>query len=62
MNNKFEQPKKGSLSLQDLLQTVLHLISTKKFWIELFIMTFGMFIAALGTIRGKGIRERIADK
>lgn len=48
MNNKFEQPKKGSLSLQDLLQTVLHLISTKKFWIELFIMTFGMFIAALG--------------
>lgn len=40
--------KKGSLSLQDLLQTVLHLISTKKFWIELFIMTFGMFIAALG--------------
>ncbi len=48
MNNKFEQPKKGSLNLQDLLQTVLHLISTKKFWIELFIMTFGMFIAALG--------------
>lgn len=48
MNNKFEQPKKGSLSLQDLLQTVLHLISTKKFWIELFIMTFGMFVAALG--------------
>lgn len=30
------------------MQTVLHLISTKKFWIELFIMTFGMFIAALG--------------
>lgn len=34
--------------LRQMPQQLLHLLSTRKFWVELFIMTAGMFVAALG--------------
>ncbi len=48
MNNKTIQTKEGSSYLQNVLQKTIHILSTKKFWIELLIMTLGMFVAALG--------------
>nr|WP_148295506.1 YitT family protein [Prevotella dentasini] len=34
--------------MKSTLEMVMHLLTTKKFWVELIIMTVGMFVAALG--------------
>lgn len=47
--NPYPQTAKISWSqMQESLHKVVRLISTKQFWIEVFILTAGMFVAALG--------------
>ena len=48
-----ENVKQGNLSLAEklngLLTSFVAQLQTKKFWIELFIMTAGMFVASISS-------------
>ncbi len=43
-----ENSKKIGRTVQEKTQAIKRIVATKKFWVELFIMTLGMFVAALG--------------
>ena len=55
MNNKPKSETTIAEKLQNSMRQIGQIVYTRKFWVELIIMSGG-------TIRGKGIRERIAGK